>query len=101
MRLYRLAADKGNITSMAGISALYHQGAGVKQDFTESLRWARMAAEKGDQFAMGMVGVQYAGGEGVAKDCGVARQWLEKAASGGMEQANAILRSGVNGACRW
>jgi tetratricopeptide (TPR) repeat protein len=101
MRFYRLAAEEGNATAMAGISGMYHQGAGVKQDFTESLRWARMAAEKGDQFAMGMVGVQYASGEGVAKDCGVAKQWLEKAASGGMEPASQIFRSGVSGACRW
>jgi tetratricopeptide (TPR) repeat protein len=101
MRFYRLAADKGNIAAMAGISGMYHEGAGVKLDFTESLRWARMAAEKGDQFAMGMVGVQYAGGEGVAKDCGIARQWLEKAAAGGMEPANKIFRSGVYGTCRW
>jgi tetratricopeptide (TPR) repeat protein len=101
MRFYRLAAEEGNATAMAGISGMYHQGAGVKQDFTESLRWARMAAEKGDQFAMGMVGVQYASGEGVTKDCDVAKQWLEKAASGGMEPASQIFRSGVSGACRW
>jgi tetratricopeptide (TPR) repeat protein len=101
MRFYRLASTRGNATAMAGISAMYHQGEGVRQDFTESLRWAKMAAEKGDLFAMAMVGVHYAGGEGVAKDCDVAKQWLKKAASGGIDQANEILRSGVNGACRW
>jgi predicted aspartyl protease len=101
MSWWKLAADKGVTAAMTGIANMYHQGAGVNQDFVEALKWARLAAEKGDKPAMGMVAVQYAAGEGVTKDCVTARQWLAKAAAAGLQQANDYIRSGLNGLCRW
>jgi TPR repeat protein len=62
---------------------MYDAGDGVKQDFTEAMRWYKLAAENGYAFAMYAIGDLYLAGEGVPEDAKTAAEWYQKASDNG------------------
>ncbi len=51
LRKYHKAADAGNAGAMTNIGFMYDNGHGVKEDYTEAMRWYRKAADRGDDDA--------------------------------------------------
>ena len=47
MKWYRLAAEQGLAEAQNKLGALYGDGKGVPQDYTEAAKWYRLAAEQG------------------------------------------------------
>lgn len=50
-RLYRLAADLGNVEAMRRVGAAYASGTGVTRDLAQAVFWLKRAAEAGDRLA--------------------------------------------------
>jgi TPR repeat protein len=61
----------------------YQYGQGVKQDYTEAIKWFRKAADQGVAGAQWSLGEMYAKGDGVTKDYAEALKWWRKAADQG------------------
>ena len=51
MRLYRMAAEKGDAYTMYNLGWMYISGDGVSKDRTEAIKWYRKAADKGNEYA--------------------------------------------------
>ena len=63
-RLYRLAADQGNVDAQADLGGMYLDGEGVRQA-KEAARLYRLAAKQGDADAQTTLGDMYKSGEEV------------------------------------
>jgi TPR repeat protein len=50
-RLYRLAADQGNVNAQIGTGALYVEGIGVPKDYIQGYFWFTLAAVSGNPAA--------------------------------------------------
>ncbi|MEJ6676011.1 tetratricopeptide repeat protein [Parasphingorhabdus sp.] len=48
VRLYRLAAEKGNAVGQFNLGSMYDNGEGVPKNTIEAAKWYRLAAEQGD-----------------------------------------------------
>jgi TPR repeat protein len=86
------------------LSQLYEQGAGVKTDMAESVRWLKKAAVQGDGESQLSLGVRYIKGAGVVADPQTGVMWTEKAACQGEPvaqlQYGAALANGLAGDAR-
>ena len=71
---------------------MYSHGNGVKQDYSEALRWYRKAAEQENSYAQFMLGLMYENGLGVTKNLQEARKWYRKAADQGYTDAQEALK---------
>jgi uncharacterized protein len=47
LRLFKIAAAKGNGLSMANVGWMYENGLGVPQDVIEAMKWYRRALDAG------------------------------------------------------
>jgi hypothetical protein len=65
---YRIAAERGHVSSQFNLGMMYSAGEGVERDAAESVKWFRMAADQGNGAARVNLAVAYACGEGVPKD---------------------------------
>jgi uncharacterized protein len=83
IKLYRKAAEGGNLLGMNNLGAMYFDGLGVKQDKIEAAKWYRKAAEGGNFQSMNNLGAMYDNGHGVKQDKTEAVKWYRKAAEGG------------------
>ena len=88
VRLYRLAAEQGDVSAQVSLGFMYDKGEGVAEDDIEALRWFLLAAEQGYAPAQSAAGLMYAHGEGVAEDAVTAYAWFSIAAA----QGNSIAR---------
>jgi hypothetical protein len=86
VRLFRLAAEQGNVAGQTALGVAYQYGNGVEKDAREAAMWYLKAAEQGDAVAQVDAGISYERGEGVRKDKAAAETWYKKAS----EQGNAI-----------
>lgn len=86
-RLFRVAADRGNIWAMSNIGMMYFRGDGVQRDYAEAVTWYIKAAEKGNHKAQNSLGACYAKGWGVHRDLDQAEYWFQQAAAQGDEKA--------------
>jgi uncharacterized protein len=86
-------AVRGDSKAQFQLGSLYHQGKGVKKDFSQAFLWYRRAAQQGDADAQYSLGNMYLMGEGIKQDDYQARQWYEKAADQGHEGAQHNLGS--------
>ncbi|RKZ48253.1 MAG: hypothetical protein DRQ58_04875 [Gammaproteobacteria bacterium] len=86
-------AVKGDSEAQFQLGALYYQGKGVKQDYSQAFLWYRRAAQQGNADAQYSLGNMYLMGEGVTQDDNQARQWYEKAAEQGHESSQHNLQS--------
>ena len=71
---------------------MYQTGEGVRQDYSEAVRWYRKAAEQGIVEAQFNLGVMYYNGYGVKQDKSEALRWIRMAARQGFIQAQSALR---------
>jgi TPR repeat protein len=90
----RVAAEQGNIEAQFYMGTVYLDGLqGVKQDYTEALKWYQKAAEKGDISANFCVGMMHMNGQGVEKSKPEALKWLKKAAAQGDINAQSMVKN--------
>jgi TPR repeat protein len=59
---------------------MYSNGQGVKQDYTEAMKWYQKAVDQGNMVAQRNIGVMYENGWGVNQDYNEALKWYLKAA---------------------
>jgi hypothetical protein len=64
------------------LGAMYEQGHGVPQDYTQALAWCRKAAEQGQSSAQYSLGASYYKGLGVPQDYAESYFWFDVAAAG-------------------
>ena len=86
-------AKRGTADAQYKLGRMYDKGQGLKQDYTEALRWYRKAADQGQANAQFRLGGMYYEGRGVLQDYTEAARWLRKAADQG--QANAQFQLGL------
>jgi TPR repeat protein len=73
--------DQKNPVAQFNVGWIYRDGLGVKQDFTEALKWFEMAAAQGNAPAQDYIGKMYHDGLGVRQDYAAAMSWSMKAAA--------------------
>ena len=86
-------AVRGDSNAQYQLGAIFYQGKGVQQDYTQAFLWYRRAAQQGHADAQYSLGNMYLMGEGIKQDDYQARQWYEKAAEQGHEGAQHNLES--------
>jgi TPR repeat protein len=77
IRLFRLAAEKGDVTAEEQLGRIYSQGMGLQPDYAEAFKWDLKAAEHGDTRSQTQLAWSYAQGRGVPKDSVQARMWYD------------------------
>jgi TPR repeat protein len=63
---------------MCNLGMMYEFGKGVKQDFSEAMKWYRTAAEKRSSLANYRIALLYEAGKGVTQDYAEAMKWYKK-----------------------
>lgn len=89
LELCRKYPDDSN--SQYYIGALYTEGKGVTQDYSEAVKWFRKAAEQGYAAAQYCLGTMYYNGLGVPEDYYESIKWYRKAAEQGYAWAQYCL----------
>ena len=87
VRLYRIAAERGNSLAQYRLGTRYFLGEGVNKSHEEAFKWWNRAAEQGNPDAQNNIGRMYAEGTGVKKDKQKALEWWQKAADNGSGHA--------------
>lgn len=87
----RRAALQGDASAQFKMGLRYDLGIGVRQNYTEAVKWLRRSALQGNANAQYNLGCMYNSGLGVSKDLGEAFQWFRKAA----EQGNASAQKNL------
>ncbi|MCL2028880.1 MAG: hypothetical protein FWG97_00435 [Deltaproteobacteria bacterium] len=85
------AAEAGEATAMLNLAEFYGNGWGVRQNFTERLRWQQNAGEAGDPRGFFRAAHSLEAGLGAEADQAAARAALEKAAKAGLAEAHLKL----------
>ena len=85
--------DFGNARVQYWLGELYFGGKGVRQNYSEGIRWFRKSAAQGDALGQVALGSVYENGNGVPQDSYEAVRWYRKAA----EQGDAIGQAGLGG----
>ena len=90
-KLYKKAAELGNVVAMAEVGSLYLTGKGGEQNNEDGFRWCLKAAENGYPNAMAMVARMYELGIGTAPDIDEALNWYIEAANAGEPHAKKFM----------
>lgn len=97
VQLFTKSAKLGHAKAQRRLGALYYEGKGVSQDYTESARWYRKAAENGDVEAQYFYGLMLGKGIGIAKDTTAGSAWIKKSADNGYADAKQLAQKmGIN-----
>lgn len=80
VRLWEIAANKGDAIAQNNLGTCYYYGLGVEQDYKKAVEWYRKAAEQGIEAALSNLGECYYNGNGVEQDYEKAVEWYTKAA---------------------
>ncbi len=91
VKLFLMAAERGNVEAQAYLAGAYRTGVGVVKNPDETVRWFRSAAEQGDARSQGVLASLYGTGEGVPKNLPEAAKWYQMAAEQGLVRAQANL----------
>lgn len=91
-RTIEQTAEAGDPRAQAILGAMYYDGEGVRQDYSQALGWYRKAAERGFAEAQYNLGFMYYMGRGVEPDRAEARRWFRKAAEQGDVKAREALQ---------
>jgi len=75
------------------IGSLYEQGRGVKQSYTDALKWYTAAADQSDSEAQYRIGRLYEQGLGVPQSNTRALEWYHKSAEQGNVEAQEALHN--------
>ena len=65
---------------------MYDNGRGVRQDYTEAVKWFKKAAENGSAGGQLKLGLSYLFGLGIQKDRTLAKEWFGKACDNGEQR---------------
>ena len=79
LKIYRAAAEQGDIMAQFHLGGMYLKGQGVTQDYKQTVKWWRLAAEQGEDMAQFFLGQKYEKGKGVTKNLVIAHMWLSTA----------------------
>jgi TPR repeat protein len=71
------------VAAQSALGTKYLRGEGVRQDYSEAIRWYRKAADQGYTKGEFNLGYVYARGYGVSQDYAQAARWYRKAADQG------------------
>ncbi len=78
-RMYRAAAEQGNIAGIAGLAEMYAKGEGVEKDHEQALMLFTKAGEAGHAQSIRVLVAAYEkGGLGVGKDAAELAYWKAK-----------------------
>jgi len=80
-------AKRGELRCQSQIAFLYENGNGLKQDYSEALKWHRLAAEQGNIYSQSELGRMYLNGIGTEKNESEALKWFKLAAEKGYVSA--------------
>lgn len=80
-RMYREAANEGDVMAMNNLGVCYHTGKGVVENHATAFQWYMKAALLDDVYACYNVAECYYKGDGVAQDFEKANFWYLKAAN--------------------
>ena len=83
----RPLAEEGFPEAQALFGAMYAEGRGVPQDFTEAIKWFRKGVAQGNHWAQHNLGYMYAEGRGVPQNYIEAAKWFRKSANQGNADA--------------
>jgi TPR repeat protein len=84
-KLFKNAANSGNMNAQYQTGTCYETGSGCAADFGKAKEFYEMAARQGDSPAMDRLGVlYYQGGPGLRKDEKQSFEWFLRAASFGI-----------------
>ncbi len=91
-RLYRAAAEQGDISSLLVISSMYEKGEGIQKDLGEALKWRRRLAEQDPSglFSANLA-AQLRDGHFGYVDLIEAIKWYEKSAGSGYDFSREML----------
>lgn len=91
VRLYRMAAEKGDAVGQQKLGECYMLGRGVEQDRAEGVKMFRKAAEQGNAKGQTYLGICFFNGDGISQDDAQAIKWFQAAAELGEAQAQNLL----------
>lgn len=102
LRLYRQAADSGQVEALNRVALMHYRGeAGVAQDYAEAARLFAAAAEQGDANALFNLGKMHFEGKGVDHDAARALDYYRRAAEKdhilALNTLGALYREGATG----
>ena len=83
LKQFRIDAEKGDVSAMINIAAMYRGGNSVPQDETASFGWHMRAAQTGNPMAQALVAEDYTKGYGVSVNYAAGASWYRRAAVGG------------------
>ena len=92
-RLYKEAAEIGNVYAIQEIGSMYLLGRGVDKNLNESFKWIKKAAEKGLPVSMAMLAKFYEVGIGTTPDINEALKWYVEAAMQAKNMHNNAFRN--------
>ena len=87
LKLYHLAAERGNDGAQFSVGALHFAGVAVPKNRVEAAKWFRRAADQGHIGGQVYLALSYATGLGVPQDNVQAYMWLSVAAARGDQDA--------------
>lgn len=79
MREWLPLAENGDIDAQYSLGLMHFHGIGVRQEFSEAVKWFRLAAEQGSPAAQLRYGKMYWLGQGLAQDLPRAYFWFSLA----------------------
>lgn len=91
IRLYKVAAEQGDVNAQNNLGEIHEMGRGVPRNPEEAIRWYERAAAKGLGSAQFNAGRLWAIGVGEKKDPARARAFLLQAEGNGVVQARQVL----------
>lgn len=91
-----IEARAGDVASECKLAAAYMEGNGVRQDYTEEVKWLRKAADQNNAWAQYNLGICYGKGDGVVRDYVEAVKWWRKAAQQNDAYAEYALGNSYN-----
>jgi TPR repeat protein len=87
LEIWRPLAERGSTAAQLSLGAMYEQGQGVAQDYTEAATWYERAANGGHASAQYNLALLYETGRGVPRDLEKAAYWFRQAAEQGDRDA--------------
>jgi len=96
VRLYRAAADQGNVEAMFVLGHCYGTGEGVAPDMQKAVRWFRAAAELNNPRGLCKLGLCYLIGEGVPENATEGVRYLQAASELGLSEAKEMIAKYVD-----
>jgi hypothetical protein len=88
-----MPARQGDPQAQLFVGFLYETGQGVRQDYSEAVRWYRKAAEQGNTIAQIQLGNMYRLGKGVSQSYVMAYLWYDISSRSGNANAKDLRRA--------